>query len=65
LLVYLVGFPLAVPFFLFFYLKLQSRENWLWSITLTAIAWLFFYGLFQRLVQLQFEAGALQSWLGV
>jgi hypothetical protein len=65
LLVYLVGFPLAVPFFLFFYLKLQSRENWLWSITLTAIAWLFFYGLFQRLVQLQFEAGALQSWLGL
>jgi hypothetical protein len=65
LLVYLLGFPFAVPLFLFLYLRLQSRESWLWSITLTASAWLFFYVLFQRLVQLQFEAGAVQHWLGL
>jgi hypothetical protein len=65
LLVYLVGFPLAVPLFIFFYLKLQSRENWLWSVGLTAIAWTCFYVLFQRVVQLQFEHGLIQTWLGL
>ena len=64
-LVYLVGFPLAVPLFIFFYLKLQSQENWLWSITLTATAWVFFYALFQRVVQLQFESGVMQNWFGL
>jgi Tripartite tricarboxylate transporter TctB family len=65
LLVYLLGFPFAVPLFLFFYLKLQSRESWLWSTALTATAWAFFYMLFQRFVQLQFETGAVQHWLGL
>jgi hypothetical protein len=32
---------------------------------LTAITWALFYGLFQRLVRIQFEAGLIQSWLGI
>ena len=63
--VYLVGVPLTVPLFVFLFLKIQSQVSWTKSIVLTAIAWFFFYGLFQRLVRIQFETGALQSWLGM
>ena len=59
----LIGFPLTVPLFIFFYLKLQSEVSWIHSVALTAITWGFFYLLFQRLVHIQFEAGAIQTWL--
>lgn len=65
LLVYLVGFPLAVPLFIFFYLKTQSQVSWSSSIALTAAAWGFFYFVFQRVVHLQFEDGLIQFWLGL
>ena len=65
LLVYLVGFPVAVPVFIFSYLGLQSRVGWWLSFTLTAIAWLIFYGLFQWLLNLPFEEGLIQSLLGM
>lgn len=61
--VYLIGFPLTVPLFLLFYLKLQSNVNWLRSLALTGITWGFFYLVFQRLVHIQFEAGVIQTWL--
>ncbi|MBM2806329.1 MAG: Tripartite tricarboxylate transporter TctB family protein [Deltaproteobacteria bacterium] len=51
--VYLIGFPLTVPLFICFYLAA------------TAITWVIFYALFQKLVHLQFEEGALQAWLGL
>jgi|SRR4026209_2795780 tripartite tricarboxylate transporter TctB family protein len=63
--VYLVGFPLTVPLFVFFFLKFQSEVSWTKSIGLTGITWMLFYGLFQWLVRIQFEAGAIQSWLGM
>lgn len=65
LLVYLLGFPLTVPLFVFLYLKLQSGARWNQATLLTAITWGLFYGLFQRLVRIQFEAGVVQSWLGM
>lgn len=63
--VYLVGFPLTVPLFVFGYLKFQSGVGWLSATVTTAITWGGFYGLFQWLVHLQFEPGAIQSWLGM
>ncbi|HEY2922748.1 MAG TPA: tripartite tricarboxylate transporter TctB family protein [Candidatus Binatia bacterium] len=65
LFVALIGFPLTVPLFIFCYLKFQSDVTWLSTIALTVIAWGFFYTLFQRLVHIQFEAGLIQSWLGL
>jgi len=62
--VYLIGFPLTVPLFIFFYLKFQSEVSWLYTIAATAITWGFFYTLFQWLVHIQFESGAIQTWLG-
>jgi hypothetical protein len=63
--VFLIGFPLAVPLFIFFYLKVQSQVSWIGTIALTAAAWGFFYFVFQRVVQLQFEDGLIQAWLGI
>ena len=63
--VYLVGFPLAVPIFIFSYLSFQGRVGLPLSVTLTAVAWLFFYGLFQRTLHLPFEDGFIQTWLGM
>ena len=65
LLVFLVGFPIAVPLFMLSYLRLQSRVGWWQSIGLTAAAWGFFYVVFERVIRLQFEAGLVQNWLGL
>ena len=60
----LLGFPVAVPLFVFLYLKLQGREGWLLSIAMTAAVWGVFYGLFDLLLHLPFPAGWLASWFG-
>ena len=60
----LLGFPIAVPLFVFLYLKLQGGEGWVLSIVLTAAVAAVFYGLFDALLHLPFPAGWLWSWLG-
>lgn len=65
LFVYLIGFPLTVPIFIFCFLKFQSATSWTQALMLTGCTWVFFYLLFQRLVHIQFEAGAIQTWLGL
>jgi Tripartite tricarboxylate transporter TctB family len=64
-LVYLLGFPSTVPLFIFLYLKFQSNIGWLTTVAITVVTWGSFYLLFQSLVHIQFEAGAIQSWLGM
>jgi hypothetical protein len=58
-LVLLLGFPIAVPFFVFCYLIVQSRAGWGLSIALAAAAWGFFHVVFERLLHFPFEAGLL------
>ncbi|HYN11365.1 MAG TPA: tripartite tricarboxylate transporter TctB family protein [Burkholderiales bacterium] len=58
-LVLLLGFPIAVPFFVFCYLRMQSRAGWSLSIALAAAAWGFFHVVFERLLHFPFEAGLL------
>jgi tripartite tricarboxylate transporter TctB family protein len=65
LLVFLLGFPVTVPLFIFLFLKYQSEVSWLTSIMSTAITWGGFYLLFQWLVHIQFQDGAIQTWLGM
>lgn len=55
----LAGFLVAVPLFVFLYFKLESRESWLFSAVATAAVWVFFYGLFDRLLHLPFPPGWL------
>jgi len=60
----LLGFPIAVPLFVFLYLKLQGREGWGISIAMTLGTWAVFYGLFDLLLHLPFPEGWLVAWLG-
>jgi hypothetical protein len=60
----LLGFPIAVPLFVFLYLKLQGRESWVVSVVMTAAVWGVFYGLFDLLLHLPFATGWLFTWLG-
>jgi hypothetical protein len=63
--IWLIGFSLMVPLFVFLYLKVQSRETWGLSIVLTGAAWLIFWGLFQYLLRLPFPDGQVMIWLGI
>jgi hypothetical protein len=60
----LLGFPLAVPLFVFLWLKLYGRESWTLSIVMTAAVFGVFYGLFDLLLHLPFPAGWLFAWSG-
>jgi putative tricarboxylic transport membrane protein len=60
----LLGFPVAVPLFVFLYLRLQGREGWIVSIVMTAAVWGVFYGLFDLMLHLPFPTGWLVAWLG-
>lgn len=55
----LLGFPYAVPLFVFLYLKFQGGESWPMSIGFTLAVWAAFYALFDRLLHLPFRAGWL------
>jgi hypothetical protein len=61
----LLSFPVAVPVFLFLYLKLQGRESWLFSLLFSAVVWVLFYLIFQHLLNVPFPAGWLQAWIGL
>ena len=63
-LVWLVGFPIAVPVFMASYLVLQSAASWWVAAGLTGAAWVFFYGVFQWALRLPFEPGWVQTRLG-
>ena len=65
LLIWLVGFSIAIPAMVFGYLKIQSREPWLISIVLTAVASLVFWALFVWLLTLPFPQGIIFDWLGI
>ena len=58
-LILLVGFPLAVPIFVFAYLKIAGGEPWTLTLALTAISWLSMEGLFNRLLHLPFPEGLI------
>ena len=63
--IWLVGYVIAIPLMVFGYLKFQSNERWGLSIMLTVIAFVFFYALFVRLLNLPFPDGTLQTMLGL
>jgi hypothetical protein len=65
LLIWLLGFSVAIPAMVFSYLKIQSGESWALSTILTAAAWLTFWGLFVWLLNLPFPEGLIFSWLGI
>jgi pilus assembly protein TadC len=63
LLILLVGFPIAVPLFVFFYMKIYGREKWVLSVGIAAVTWAGFYGLFVLVSNIHFGEGWLQQGL--
>ena len=63
--IWLFGYVVAIPLMVFGYLKFQSNESWRLSVTLTVIAFVFFYSLFVKLLTLPFPDGAVQTMLGL
>lgn len=59
LLIVVTGFPIAVPLFVFLYLRIAGREGWVLTILITGVSWLFMDGLFNRLLHLPFPQGWL------
>jgi hypothetical protein len=61
--IWLLGFQFAIPLFTFFYLKVQSRENWMISLSLTFVAWLLYWALFEQLVHIPSPRGKIFIWV--
>lgn len=59
LLILLLGFPAAIPIFVFCYLKFQAKESWRLSFIITASVWGVFGGLFIGVLHTRFPRGWL------
>ena len=62
--IWLAGFGIAIPLTVFCYLKFQGREGWPVSLTLTAVLYLFFWAVFDRLLHLPMPEAKLWVWFG-
>ncbi|MBI2360318.1 MAG: tripartite tricarboxylate transporter TctB family protein [Deltaproteobacteria bacterium] len=56
-LIVLIGFPIAVPLFVFLYLRTAGKEGWVLTILITALSWLFMEGLFTPAAALVSDRG--------
>jgi hypothetical protein len=63
--VWLLGFPISIVLMMFSYLKFQSKESWVTSISLTVIAFILFWALFVKVLTLPFPEGRIFVWLGL
>jgi hypothetical protein len=59
--IWLLGFAVAVPLTMLLYLKLAGQEKWPMTLIVTSLTWAFFYGLFQRSLNVPFPDGLLIS----
>ncbi len=63
--IWLVGFSITIPAMVFSYMFFHGKEKFVLSATLTVIAFIFYYSLFVRLLNLPFPDGMIQTWLGL
>jgi hypothetical protein len=57
--IWLLGFSYAVPLTIFLYLKIAGRESWITTIAVTFFSWLFYWGLFEKMLNVPFPEGLL------
>lgn len=65
LMIWFLGFVTTSAVATLLYLKLGAGERWGISALLAAVAWTFFYGLFDYGLHLPFPPGELFIWLGI
>ena len=58
--IHLIGFPIALPLFVFLYVKLYGG-SWLTAVLLTAITWGFLYGIYDNLLSVPWP----KPWISV
>ena len=63
LVIWLLGFSIAVPLTILLYLKVAGKESWLMTALVTFFSWLFYWGLFEYLLNVPFPEGLLISWI--
>jgi putative tricarboxylic transport membrane protein len=61
--IWLIGFSYAVPLTIFLYLKFAGNEKWPLTLVVTFFSWLFYWGLFERLLRVPFPEGLLISFI--
>jgi putative tricarboxylic transport membrane protein len=61
--IWLFGFIIGAPLCTFIQLKVGEREKWPLTLILTAAAWAFIYGVFDRLLHVPFPKGEVFIWL--
>jgi len=57
--IWLLGFSIAVPLMILSYLKFAGKESWLMTALVTFFSWLFYWGLFEKLLNVPFPEGLL------
>ena len=57
--IWLLGFSIAVPLMILLYLKVAGKESWLMTAQVTFFSWLFYWGLFEKLLNVPFPEGLL------
>ena len=62
---WLVGFSITIPVIVFSYMYFHGKEKFMLAATLTVIAFIFYYSLFVKLLNLPFPDGMVQTWLGL
>ena len=62
---WLLGQLIAMPLFVFLYLKVGSDEGWFLSLGLTAVVIAFLYGVFDRVIHASWYEGELFRFLGI
>ena len=62
---WLIGQKLALPLFVFAYLKFGSREAWLLSIGMTVGSVVLLLGVFDYVINVAWWEGELFQWLGI
>jgi hypothetical protein len=62
---WLLGQPIALPLFVFLYLKVGAGEGWLISLGLTLAVVVFLIGVFDQVIHVSWYDGELLRWLGI
>ena len=57
--IWLLGFSIAVPLTILLYLKIAGKESWKMTALVTFFAWLFYWSLFEKLLNVPFHEGLL------
>jgi hypothetical protein len=60
---FIIGFHIAIPLMVFLYTRFQGRETQRLSLSLAAGAYLFFWGVFDRLLTLPIPQARLWIWM--